>query len=287
LDRLFAFGQEILGSCELLADCSWGHRMSSVLRVRDARDTIWFLKRHADHARYRAELTAYRSWVPALHDAAPRLRAFDDSLQAIILSAAPGEAASWPAPEMTGPAADRSAERDVQHEAGKILRRLHDARLAMPWPDFAAVKIEQFDRLKADAESLAEASALDRAGGHISALADIPAPAQVPCHHDYTPRNWLVHDGALHVIDFEWCGLDAPLADLARLHLGIWASRPDLREAFLDGYGTELSAADHEILHGCAVLTAVWLLVKAHETRQPSFEEASRESLLRLINQAP
>jgi hypothetical protein len=285
LDRLSAFGEQVLGPCELLADCSWGHRMSSVLRMRDAGDTIWFLKRHADQARYRAELTAYRDWVPALHDAAPRLRAYDDSLRAIILSAAPGEAASWPASEVSGPAADRSAERNVQREAGKILRRLHDARLAGPWPEFAAVKIDQFDRLKTDAARLVEARALDRARSQISALADVPAPAQVPCHHDYTPRNWLVLDGALYVIDFEWCSLDAPVADLARLHMGIWANRPDLREAFLDGYGKELSPADHEILHGCAVLTAVWLLVKAHETRQPSFEEGSRESLLRLINQ--
>lgn len=258
--------------------------MSSVLRMRDASDTVWFLKRHADLGRYRAELTAYRNWVPALQDAAPRLRAFDDSLQAIILSAAPGDAAPWPASEMSGPAAGRSAEQDVQREAGKILRRLHDAQPAVPWPDFAAVKIEQFDRLKAAAATLVESPALDAASRQVSALADLRAPAQVPCHHDYTPRNWLVRDGALTVIDFEWCGLDAAVADLARLHLGVWASRPDLREAFLDGYGTELSLADREMLHGCAVLTAVWLVVKAHETRQPSFEYASREALLRLVS---
>jgi len=286
LDRVPEFAERVLGTCELLADCSWGHRMSSVLRIRDASDTIWFLKRHADRARYRAELTAYRKWLPALKDAAPRLRASDDSLQAIILSAAPGEAASWPAAEDSGLLADRSAERDVQRQAGKILHRLHDAQPALPWPDFSAVKLEQFDRLKPAAAALLEPRPLDMAGGEIAALADIPAPAQVPCHHDYTPRNWLVHHGALYVIDFEWSGLDARVADLARLHLGVWASRPDLREAFLDGYGQQLSPADQAILHGCAVLTAVWLLVKAHQTRQSSFEDASRLSLLRIIDHA-
>ena len=283
---LSEFAERVLGPCELLADCSWGHRMSSVLRLRDAQQTIWFLKRHADRERYCAELKAYREWVPALQDAAPRLRAFDDSVQAIILSAAPGNAPSWPASEISEPAVDRSAERDVQREAGRILRRLHGARPGVPWPDFAAVKIGQFDRLKPAAAALLEPRTLDLAGVEIAALADIPAPAQVPCHHDFTPRNWLVRHGALYVIDFEWSGLDARVADLARLHLGVWASRPDLREAFLDGYGQELSPADHEILHGCAVLTAVWLLVKAHETRQPSFEDASRMSLLRILGQA-
>jgi Ser/Thr protein kinase RdoA (MazF antagonist) len=286
LDHLSQFAERVLGPYELLADCSWGHRRSSVLRVRDKSGVIWFLKRHDDRARYRAELTAYRKWVGALGGAAPRLHASDDLLQAMILSAAPGEAASWPATDVIGGVADRSAERDVQREAGTILRRLHEAQPALPWPDFAAVKIEQLDRLKPSAAALLRPRELDRAGAEVAALADIPAPAQVPCHHDYTPRNWLVHNGALHVIDFEWCGLDARVADFARLHLGIWASRPDLQEAFLDGYGQELSPADHGILHGCAVLTAVWLLVKAHETRQPSFEEASRIALLRMLDRS-
>jgi hypothetical protein len=259
--------------------------MSSVLRIRDCRNAIWFVKRHADADRYRTELSAYREWVPALQDAAPRLRAFDDSLQAIILSAVPGEAAPWPGPEASGHLADRSAERDVQRQAGKVLRRLHDARPAMPWPDFAPVKAEQFARLKPAAAALLAPRTLDQAGEEIAALAYLPAPVQVPCHHDYTPRNWLVHGGNLHVIDFEWSGLDARVADLARLHLGVWATRPDLRDAFLNGYGQQLSRTDSEILRGCAVLTAVWLLVKAHETRQPSFEDATRTALLRLIDQ--
>jgi Ser/Thr protein kinase RdoA (MazF antagonist) len=260
--------------------------MSSVLRIRDASGAIWFLKRHGDRARYRAELAAYLRWVPALRDAAPRLRAFDDSLQAVILSAAAGEPAPWPASEQNGPAAERRNERDVQREAGKVLHRLHDAQPAVPWPDFAGVKIGQFARLKPAAAALLRPRELDRAGKQIAALDQIPTPSRVPCHHDYTPRNWLVHNGALGVIDFEWSGLDAWVADLARLHLGIWASRPDLREAFLDGYGRDLSPTDQEALRGCAALTGAWLLVKARETRQPSFEDASRTSLLRVIGLA-
>ena len=283
MDRLLEYAERVLGPCELLSDCSWGHRMSSVLRVRDACDIIWFLKRHASPARYYAELTAYRRWVPALQGAAPRLRAFDDSLQAIILSAAPGEATSWPASEASGLPADRSAERHVQRAAGTILRSLHDAQPAQSWPDFPAVKLEQFERLKPAAAALLQPRTLNLAGAQIATLADVPVPTQVPCHHDYTPRNWLIHHGAVHVIDFEWSGLDARVADFARLHLGVWATRPDLREAFLDGYGQELSLEEHEILRGCAVLTAVWLVVRARETRQLSFEDASRRALLRVI----
>ncbi|HEY2640549.1 MAG TPA: hypothetical protein VGI66_11790, partial [Streptosporangiaceae bacterium] len=180
LNRLLDYAERVLGPCELLADCSWGHRMSSVLRVRDADDIIWFLKRHASPERYAAELTAYRNWVPGLQDAAPRLRAFDDQLQAIILSAVLAEATSWPASEASGPWADRSAERHVQRAAGTILRRLHDTQPARLWPDFAAVKIGQFERLKAAAAALLEPRTLNLAGAHIATMEDIPVPAQVP-----------------------------------------------------------------------------------------------------------
>jgi Ser/Thr protein kinase RdoA (MazF antagonist) len=287
VDRLPEFAERVLGACELQADCSWGHRMSSVLRIRDASGASWFLKCHGAQARYRAELAAYREWVPALQDAAPRLRAFDDSLQAVILSVAPGEAAPWPAADGFSPGTDRGAERDLHRSAGKVLRRLHDAQPALPWPEFAAVKIQQFDRLEPAAAGLLRRCELDRVGKEIAALDGMPAPARVPCHHDYTPRNWLVHNGALCVIDFEWSGLDARVADFARLHLGIWDARPDLRDAFLAGYGQDLSRADRQILHGCAVLTGVWLVIKAHETRQLSFEDASRTALLRIIERGP
>jgi hypothetical protein len=64
---------------------------------------------------------------------------------------------------------------------------------------------------------------------------------------------------------------------------GIWGTRPDLREAFLTGYGRQLSTTDRAMLHGCAVLMATWLLVKARETRQRSLEDATHAALLRLL----
>jgi Phosphotransferase enzyme family len=284
LNSLRGYASQVLGSWELLEDCSWKHQMSVVLRVRDASGATWFLKRHRDRERYRAELMAYQAWVPALRDRAPQLRAFDESLQAVILSALPGAAAPWPDPRPREPSTERASEMAVQREAGTILRRLHDAQPALPWPDFAMAKIKQFDSLRPAVSGLLTPRALDAARGEVLALAELNAPDQVPCHHDYTPRNWLVHDGTVSVIDFEWAALDAWVADLGRLHLSVWTTRPDLREAFLEGYGRRLSPADCRALHGSAVLTGVWLLSKAHESGQPSFEDASRTAVLRLID---
>jgi Ser/Thr protein kinase RdoA (MazF antagonist) len=286
VNRLRNFADDVLGSCEVIEDSSWPHRMSSVWRLRDASGAEWFLKRHRDRERYDTELMAYRTWVPALTGKAPQLRAFSAPLQAIILSAVPGEPASWPAEQRGQQGTDSTREQAVQREAGRTLRRLHGAQPAVPWPDFAAAKMEFFNSLRPAAAGLLTRHELDAARTEVAALASVPAPAQVPCHHDYTPRNWVVQGGALSVIDFEWSGPDAWLADLARLHLGIWPTRPDLREAFLEGYGRPLHAADHMTLRGCAVLTGVWLVTKAHETGRPSFEARCQTALLRLIETA-
>lgn len=258
--------------------------MSLVVCLRDRHGVTWFLKRHRDRERYLAEVTAYRRWVPALAGRAPRLRASDDSLQTVILSAVPGRVPSWPA-ERAGDAdtGRRSAEAAIQHGAGALLRTLHDGQPALAWDDFGSAKAEEFDQLRPVAAALLTPRELAAARAQVRELAGQPGPAMVPCHRDYTPRNWLVAEGAMYVVDFEWSRLDAWVSDLARLHLGIWATRPDLRAAFLSGYGRDLNDADDAILHGCAVLTAVWMLVKARESRQASFEEGSRRAVQRLV----
>jgi Ser/Thr protein kinase RdoA (MazF antagonist) len=286
LNRLRDYANRIVGPCELLEDSSWRLRRSVVLRLRDAGGAEWFLKCHRERERFDAELMAYRTWAPALRGRAPRLHAFDESVPAMILSALPGKPVSWPAAQPGRPGSARAQERAIQRAAGAILRRLHDAEPAVAWPDFAADKIEQFDRLRPAVAALLTRRELDAARTEIARLSNIPAPAKVPCHHDYTPRNWLVHGGAVYVFDFEWSAPDVWVADLARLHLGIWPTRPDLQEAFLQGYGRHLGLADRVALHGCAVLTGVWLVSKAHETGQPSFEDANRKALLRLIDPA-
>jgi Ser/Thr protein kinase RdoA (MazF antagonist) len=282
------YAERILGKCELAEDCSWTHQMSTVLRLRDASGTMWFLKRHRERGRYLAEVTAYRRWVPALGDRAPRLRACDDSLRIIIMSAVPGNPAPWPAAaRAAGPSAQQTAEAVVQYDAGAVLRRLHEAQPALPWGDFGSAKLGEFDHLKSQASGLLTARELATARTEVEALMRLPCPVMVPCHRDYTPRNWLVDDHALYIVDFEWSRTDAWVSDLARLHLGIWEARPDLQAAFLRGYGLELDDTDQAILHGCAVLTAVWLLIKARETGQPSFEDATRASLQRLLSARP
>lgn len=278
------FAGQVLGPFELELDYSWAHGMSAVLRLRDARGVTWFAKRHRERDRYKAEVTAYRRWVPALGGHAPRLVAADDVRSAVIVSAVPGEPVPWPtADPWTRPDTDRLAEQALHREAGALLRRFHQAQPPLPWDDFGAAKIAEFDRLIPMASQLLGKRDLALARAQVEMLTGLSCPGRVPCHRDYTPRNWLAKDGVQYVIDFEHARLDVWLADLARLHLGIWPDRPDLREAFLAGYDRQLSDTDHAILQGVAAVTATWLVVKAREIRQPALEDAFRTALQRLL----
>jgi hypothetical protein len=281
---MLEFAGQVLGPCELEQDCSWAHDMSAVLRLRDARGVAWFAKRHRERDRHEAEVTAYRRWVPALSGHAPRLHAADDSRSAIIVSAILGEPVPWPAADLRAlHDTDRLAERALHREAGVLLRRFHDAQPPLPWANFGAAKIAEFDGLMPMASQLLDTRDLAVARAAVETLSGLPCPGRVPCHRDYTPRNWLVKDGVQYVIDFEHARLDVWLADLARLHLGIWPDRPDLKQAFLGGYGRQLSDTDQAILQGVAALTATWLVVKAREIRQPALENAFRAALQRLL----
>ena len=70
-------------------------------------------------------------------------------------------------------------------------------------------------------------------------------PLGVPCHRDWQPRNWLVDDaGEPWAIDFEHARVGPWFEDVGRLWWREWQGRPDLAEAFFDGYGRRLDGDD-------------------------------------------
>lgn len=279
-DTALAYATQLLGPCDVLKDHSWEHRWSSVVRLRDGTGQQWFLKQHRDRDRYLAEVRAYLRWVPALGDHAPGLHAHDATQRAMILSALPGHPARWPTATIYP--THLRAETAIHHQAGALLRRLHNAD-SESQPEYAAARLEELELLSRQAAHLFTPRELEFARTELRALADLPAPRMVPCHRDYTMRNWLTDSGKVYILDFEWTRPDAWVTDLTRLHIGLWRTRPDLRDTFLDGYGRELDDSDRVLLKANAALTAVWLVIKARESHQPSFEQANREALHHLM----
>ncbi|GAA0446147.1 hypothetical protein Aca07nite_04300 [Actinoplanes capillaceus] len=68
-----------------------------------------------------------------------------------------------------------------------------------------------------------------------------PAPPAtvVPTHGDWQPRNWLVHDGVVGVIDFGRAALRPAYTDFNRLVAQDFRADPRLEKAFLEGYGAD------------------------------------------------
>ena len=272
--ELERFVERTLGPCRVVGDRSWVHGESCVLEVRDAEGGRWFAKGHRRPEKHRSEVDAYRRWVPVLGGRAPTLRAVDDDLPAILLSAVPGVAVSDVASEM---------DPDVQHQAGRLLRRFHEVESLGPWHDFAAAKLDAFERWAARAAGLLAPRQLAFARDEVRRLGEVASPVRVPCHFDYDGRNWLVADGRVHVIDFEHARPEAWINDLSRLAFGPWLARPGLRDAFLDGYGRPIGDDDRAILRGCGALAAVSTVVWARDHGDAPFEEEGRQRLAYLM----
>ena len=67
-----------------------------------------------------------------------------------------------------------------------------------------------------------------------------PEPVSVvPTHGDWQPRNWLVHEGDVTVIDFGRFAFRPAASDLCRLAAQQWRTEPGLEAAFLLGYGSD------------------------------------------------
>jgi hypothetical protein len=71
-----------------------------------------------------------------------------------------------------------------------------------------------------------------------------PPATLVPTHGDWQPRNWLVHDGVVSVIDFGRAAMRPALTDFARLAVQDFRRDRDLEAAFLAGYGADPREAD-------------------------------------------
>jgi thiamine kinase-like enzyme len=107
------------------------------------------------------------------------------------------------------------------------------------------------------------------------------APQLVPTHGDWQPRNWLVQDGVVSVIDFGRADLRPALSDLGRLDAQDFAREPALEVAFIEGYGDDPRepAAWHRHRVREAIGTAAW----AYAVDDEAFEAQGHRMLAELL----
>lgn len=297
---LLAFAAERLGACEVVRELSWDHGESAVWELRGPGGRA-VLKAHRQGRKFQQELTANREWLPRL---AAEAQPAPPAPEASPARPAPGALPAGPAPAeppARAPAllawraeAPRALlfafeegalvqdlalttehERQVHRRAGAYLAGLHglDVQDADPVPLADAFR----QRLDAWAErargTVPEPVIADVRAAATEALPGLRRVARRACHRDYTPRNWLLSPaGELVVIDFEHARPDLYLNDFERLHTDLWRRRPDLREAFLAGYGRELTSEELELLRRTAALGALSTVVWAREHGDAAFE---------------
>ncbi|MDP3892842.1 aminoglycoside phosphotransferase family protein [Nocardioides sp.] len=271
-DPLLEYCEGTLGSC--VVSTAPGPTARRVLRLVDRCGDAWFAKQAPDRAQWVAELRAYRRWVPTFADQSAVLRAADESLLAIVTSAVPGRPARGWSPE-------------TQRHAGSLLRRIHHSRPARETDAQAGPRmVARLESLLRGREGLFAPQELRFIREQVSGLADLPGSGQGPVHGDYLPRNWIVgeHDGQVRVIDFARSRRHVPAFDLTRLGYGAWWDRPDLMQAFLDGYGRALEPDEMTFLGRSLAATAMNRIRRGAELGRPGMVQRARQRLVALMN---
>ncbi|GAA4122324.1 hypothetical protein GCM10022415_26240 [Knoellia locipacati] len=249
-----------LPGAQVVRDHSWGLTSTVVLEVA-VDDRTYAVKAAApDDHHLVHELRAHAQWLEPWTSvgAGPILRFGDESARILVTEWVPGSLVQGSGAE---------GETETYRQAGALLARMHgqsavedpghegrETARMLAWLDRPhGIPGDQVERVRAEVE---------RWPDDVAVL--------VPTHGDWQPRNWVVDDGTVRVIDLGRADLRPAYTDWARLAVQQFVGRPDLERAFVEGYGSdprEPRAWRRQLLRE-AVSTAAW----AHQVGDEGFE---------------
>jgi hypothetical protein len=283
---LRAFAERQLGPLSSTRFCGWPHAESAVWALRGSRRA--FLKVFRQPRKFVQERRAYRAWLPQLTATeayTPHLIGESETLRALLMSALPG---TLPERAPLTPSQSLKAYR----QAGAFLRALH----TLPFRDDDPLSLAEAMRYRAQAwlgraEGIVARDLITWVGEQAAEVAVTLTKlgaVRVPCHRDYSPRNWLVEISGksirLSVIDFEHSRPDFWLFDTEKLASSGWSGVAE--RAFWEGYGRTLMLPERRLLERHAALTALSTVVWARERRDTAFEAQGWAQLSRLRERA-
>ncbi len=286
--ELRAFAEAQLGPLQEVHFCGWPHAESSVWAVTGVEQA--FLKVFRQPRKFVQERQAYRAWLPQLEPPlTPRLLAENSDLQALLVSVCPGT-------PVEDTYLNKVQRLEMYRQAGAWLRALHTLPSTdndpVPLPEaYAQRGAAWLGRAAGLLEPNTTSWVVEQVEGAVALLEQLRA-VRVPCHRDYSPRNWLVDLSAnvsvgsvqLSVIDFEHARPDFWLVDVERLYAGLWER--SLEDAFWQGYGRVLSEVEREVLGQRLALSALSTVVWAREHHDADFERQGRAQLAALYGRA-
>ncbi len=274
-----------LPGLDAVVDASWPRGCSRVWRVASGTDEV-YVKLGFTEKDYAREVHAYEHAARFAPHEVPRLLAADPDLRAIMTSPVPGLV-------VRGLPLTVEVETWVHELAGRLLRRWHDL------PD--QITEQARDAIRASVAEHADeaASCLERTAEHLTdtqralvrqVVLELPRLAEdlplIYRHGDYSPRNWLwdATHGTHGLIDFEQADHGIAVDDFVWLHGAVWPTRPDLKTAFLSGYGRELSAVEQRALPLLTARLAVSYFTTGITQQDPVLIARGRTALEHLVN---
>jgi len=269
------FTERAVGRITRWRDVSWAREGSRVWRADGVFGGTWYVKVHQNSKFHDRQVDAYRTWVPSLGAAAPRLVAVDDGLLAVVVTAVAGH-------PLHGTVHTAERERVLFHQIGELARRIHQSEPPRPAPAGSGPAVHKAERHLAAARPYLEAGDEEFVRALVERAQHLPPLEWVATHGDFQPRNILqADDGTLAVIDFERSEPGPAVRDLVRLS-DAWAGRPDLYRALLAGYGRTLTAIEEEHLIVEAALDSVSGIQFGARHGDPELVERGKRTLKRL-----
>ena len=254
LERLSPRQRELVGQWHpdavVEADLSWGLVDTVVLRVR-AGDRVLTVKAGGEtDSHIGREITTHERWLGpwTAIGRAPVLVHGDRAARVLVATHLPGHLV------LDDPAVD---DPDTFRQAGRLLALLHDQ----------AGEVDDDYERRESAKSLAWLDEPHRIAPEVEARLrdeiaswELPGAVLVPTHGDWQPRNWLIHEGIVSIIDFGRGALRPAMSDFARLEVQDFRRDASLETAFLEGYGSDPREPDawRRTAVREAIGTAVW-----------------------------
>ncbi|BBX37187.1 phosphotransferase [Mycolicibacterium mageritense] len=250
-----------LPDARLRRDMSWNLVDTAVLDVDSAHGRVVVKAAGPGNHHIAREIHAYQGFTDCLAHTghAPQLLHHDVTANLLVTRYLDGSLV------MSG---DAESAPDTYRQAGQLARVFHDQahRIDPEWDAAAVAKSQSW----LDKPHRIERQTVARLRTILAAHRARPVVV-VPTHGDWQPRNWLIDDGTLKVIDFGRFAWRPAVSDFCRLAAQQWRQDPRLEEAFFAGYGGDPRTPQQWRMFALheAIGTAVW----AYQVGDEQFED--------------
>lgn len=270
-DRQVALLDGWLPDADVVRDHGWGLVATTVLEVVAGGDHLIVKAGGERDGHIARELDAHRKWLApwTVRGRAPVLVHGDVGAKLVVTRYLPGRLVLG----------DASADDPgTYRQAGELLAAFHGQESHVD-PDH-----ERTENAKAlawlDEPHRIDARTGERLRGQIASWPEPPATV-VPTHGDWQPRNWLVDEGVVSVIDFGRAALRPALTDFTRLAAQDFRRDPALERAFLQGYGGD--PRDPEAWLRQRVREAIGTAAWAHAVGDEPFEAQGHRMIAEVL----